>query len=179
MWRKRFKAEGWAGPHSRSRRLKNCPKRLPEAVQQSICQAGSELAAEAADGTRLCYVGPGAVLTRLAEKGIDGLPSTASIERVLRKAGMTLPRQEQEEEQVTYPRLHPTEPHQLCQVDIVPHYLKGGESVACFNPIDVVSRYPTGHDYERRHSQDAQAFLIHVRGRLGMYLGQYQLRSHY
>jgi hypothetical protein len=145
-----------------------CPKRLPEAVQQSICQARSELEAEAAEGTGLCYIGAGAVRAGLAKKGIDGLPSTASIERVLREAGMTLPRQNQEEEKVTYPRLHPTEPNQLCQVDIVPHYLQGGDAVACFNAIDVVSRYPTGQAYERRRSQDAQVFLIHVWQTIGV-----------
>lgn len=63
------------------------------------------------------------------------------------------------EEEVIYPRLHPTEPGQLCQSDIVPHFLWGGDAVACFNAINVVSRYPTGQAYEsadvlwmRRHS---------------------------
>jgi transposase len=167
-WKERFEAESWAGLHSRSRRPKSCPKRLPEAVQQSIRQVRSELESEAAEGTGLCYIGSRAVQARLAQKGIDRLPSTASIERVLRDAGMTLPRQEQEEEKVSYPRLHPTEPRQLCQVDIVPHFLKGGDAVACFNAIDVVSRYPTGQACERRRSQDAQAFLIHVWQTIGV-----------
>ena len=42
-WRSRFKAEGWAGLHRRSRAPKHCPRRLPERVRQSICQARSEL----------------------------------------------------------------------------------------------------------------------------------------
>jgi hypothetical protein len=53
-------------------------------------------------------------------------------------------------------------------VDIVPHYLRGGDSVACFNAIDVVSRYPTGQAYERRRSLDAQVFLIHVWQKIGI-----------
>jgi hypothetical protein len=53
-------------------------------------------------------------------------------------------------------------------VDIVPHYLKGGDSVACFNAIDVVSRYPTGQALTRRRSQDAQAFLTHVWQQIGI-----------
>jgi len=96
------------------------------------------------------------------------LPSTASIERVLRDAEMTHPRQKPDEEEVVYPRLHATEPGQLCQVDIVPRYLKGGDRVACFNAIDVVSRYPTGQAYERRRSVDAQAFLLHVWREIGL-----------
>jgi hypothetical protein len=54
------------------------------------------------------------------------------------------------------------------QVDIVPHYLKGGKRAPCFNAIDVVSRYPTGKAYSQRRSVDAEAFLIHVWKELGI-----------
>jgi hypothetical protein len=47
-------------------------------------------------------------------------------------------------------------------VDIVPHFLTGGERVSCFNAIDVASRYPTGQAYGRRRAQDAVNFLVHV-----------------
>jgi transposase len=167
-WWDRFKAEGWEGLHSRSRAPKHCPNRLSESVRRSIRQARSELEAEAAEGEGLGYIGSGAVRARLGKKGVDPLPSTASIERVLREAGMAHPRQDQEEEKVIYPRLQPTEPGHLCQVDIAPHYLRGGDSVACFNAIDVVSRYPTGQAHERRRSEDAQAFLIHVWQEIGI-----------
>jgi transposase len=167
-WRSRFKVEGWAGLHSRSRAPKHCPRRLPERVRQSIRHARSELEAEAEEKEGLCYIGAGAVRGKLEEKGVRPLPSTASIERVLRDAGMAHPRRDQESEEVKYPRLHPTEPGQLYQVDIVPRYLRGGDSVACFNAIDVVSRYPTGQAYERRRSVDAQAFLIHVWQEMGI-----------
>jgi hypothetical protein len=50
----------------------------------------------------------------------------------------------------------------------VPHYLKGGTAVACFNAIDVASRYPTGQAFAQRRSVDAQAFLIHVWQTLGL-----------
>lgn len=167
-WRNRFKTEGWEGLHSRSRAPKQSPNRLLEEVRQSICQTRSELEAEAEEGDGLCYIGAGAIRARLEKKGVAPLPGTASIERVVREAGMTRPYQNQEREKVIYPRLHAQEPGQLCQVDIVPHYLRGGDSVACFNAIDVVSRYPTGQAYERRRSLDAQAFLIHVWQKIGI-----------
>ncbi len=56
----------------------------------------------------------------------------------------------------------------LIQVDIVPHYLKGGERVACFNAIDVASRYPTGAAYPQRRSNEAEDFLIPVWQELGI-----------
>jgi transposase/transposase InsO family protein len=166
-WRARFKAEGWNGLHSRSRAPKHCPSRLSEEIRQSIRQARSEVEAEAAEKKGLRYIGSGAVRTRLGEKRIGPPPSTASIERVLHDARMTRPRCEKEEAG-KYPRLHPTKAGVLCQVDIVPHYLKGGDSVACFNALDVVSRYPTGEAYEHRRSVDAQAFLIHAWQEIGL-----------
>lgn len=167
-WRSRFKTKGWSGLRSRSRAPKRCPRRLPERVRKSICQVRSELEAEAEEKEGLRYIGAGAVRGRLEEKGVRPLPSTSSIERVLHDAGMTHPRRDQEAEEVKYPHLHPTEPGQLFQVDIAPRYLRGGDAVACFNAIDVISRYPTGQVYERRRSVDAQAFLIHVWQEMGI-----------
>jgi hypothetical protein len=71
-------------------------------------------------------------------------------------------------EKVHYPRLHPTEPHQLHQVDIVPHFLSGGQSIACFNGLDVVSRYPAGQQSLRKRSQDAAESLVHIWQQLGI-----------
>ncbi|MBN1994318.1 MAG: DDE-type integrase/transposase/recombinase [Anaerolineae bacterium] len=75
---------------------------------------------------------------------------------------MTRPKVCAGEEVVHYPHLQPSQPGQLCQVDIVPHYLSGGQAIACFNAIDVVSRYPAGQSFTRRRAQDAAKFLIYV-----------------
>lgn len=40
--------------------------------------------------------------------------------------------------------------------------------MACFNAIDVVSRYPTGNAYEQRRSQAAATFLIQVWQAIGI-----------
>jgi hypothetical protein len=81
---------------------------------------------------------------------------------------MTKPKEKHIEPQVEYPHLKPTQAHQLCQVDIVPHFLSGGKRVSCFNAIDVVSRYPTGQPFARRRSEDAASFLIHVWQEIGI-----------
>ena len=168
-WRARFAAEGWAGLRDRSRRPHRLARQLPEAHRQVICQVRSELEARAARGEGLKYVGAQAVRTRLKEQGLTPLPSTATIERVLRRAGMTHPRRRKKENQKTkYPRLRPQQPQTLVQVDIVPHFLQGGQRVACFNALDVVSRYPTGEAFERRRSQDAATFLLQAWETLGV-----------
>ena len=167
-WHKRFKDEGWQGLKDRSRAPKCSGNKLPDPVRDAVRQARLELEAEASLGEGLKYVGAMAVRTRLRHKHIELLPSIPSIERILREAGMTKPKEKQVEPQVKYPHLKPIQAHQLYQVDIVPHFLSGGKRVSCFNAIDVVSRYPTGQPFARRRSEDAAAFLIHVWQEIGI-----------
>ena len=167
-WETRYQREGWAGLSGRPRAPQHSPKRILASTRRQVCEARSELEAEAASGTGLRYVGALAVQTRLGEKEVSRIPSTASVERILRAAGMTRPRPSQADEKVIYPRLHPNRAHQLIQVDIVPHFLKGGQAIACFNAIDVVSRYPTGRAYEQRRSQEAAEFLVYAWRDIGL-----------
>ena len=167
-WWQRYRTAGWAGLAERSRAPRRVRRRLSAAVREKIIMARSELEAEAAAGTGLRYVGAPAVRTRLKKQGCEPLPSIASIERMLHAAGLTKPRCQVVEMEVVYPHLQPTAPHQLCQVDIVPHYLTGGTRLPCFNAIDVVSRCATGTAYEERRSQEACAFAVHVWQTLGI-----------
>ena len=160
--RKRYAEEGWDGLQDRSRAPHHVANKLPEQVRRAIRQARSELEAEAERKEGLGYIGAPAVLARLRDKKCACLPSRATIERVLRDAEMTRPHRSQAEREEHYPHLHPTEPQQLCQVDIVPHFLTGGQAIACFNSIDVVSRYPSGRQSLRRRSVDAAQSLIHI-----------------
>jgi len=167
-WWRRYQAEGWDGLSDRSRAPHRHGRKISETVQQAICFARSELEAEAATEDGLKYVGAYAIRTRLQRREITPLPSIATIERVLRARKMTRPYRKPEQAKIDYPHLNPTAPLQLCQVDIVPHFLEGGERVACFNAIDVVSRYPTGKAFSRRRSNDAAAFLVHVWQEIGI-----------
>jgi transposase InsO family protein len=167
-WRIRFKQKGWHGLQGYSQAPKSHSRRLGSTVRQAIVQARSELEAEAAAGNGLKYTGAPAVLARLDKDQVKPLPSLASIKRVLRTAGMTNRPSKQAKEKIDYPHLRPTQSHQLVQVDIVPHFLLGGVSVACFNAIDVVSRYPTGRALAQRRACDAVSFLIQVWQEIGL-----------
>lgn len=167
-WRNRYEAEGWAGLVSQSRAPKQHGRAYPKLVSQAICQARSELEADAATKAGLRYIGSTSVQAKLEEKEGQVVPSTATIERVLRAAGLVRHSIRSTEPTVKYPHLQPTKPHQLCQVDIVPHYLRGGQAVACFNAIDVVSRYPTGEPKAQRRSRDAADFLVHTWQKIGL-----------
>jgi len=168
-WRKRYFAEqDWEALCDQSRIPKNQPRKLPPEVWQAIRETRSELEAEAAEPGKLSYIDAHAILARLRKKGTTPIPSISSIERELRAAHLTRSYKAKEQEAVIYPHIHPTQPLELVQVDIVPHYLPGGPCVSCFNAIDVVSRYPTGQQSLRKTSKDAASFLMHVWQELGI-----------
>lgn len=163
-WQRRYEREGWNGLQDRSRAPKQHGRKTSGETRQAICQARSELEAEATLGTGLKYIGARAVRTKLKEtnKEMVILPSRATIERVLQAEGLTWAKASSAKSKLNYPHLQPSQPHQLCQVDIVPHYLPGGQKVACFNGLDVVSHYPTGQAFAQRRAQDAAEFLVHL-----------------
>jgi len=161
-WWGRYCKYGWAGLQEQSRTPKRQPTRLAESVRQAIRRIRSELEAEANLPDKLSYIGAPSIRARLKKEGIQPLPGVSTIEQVLRDAGMTQPRVAQMEQKVTYPQLRPSLAHQLVQVDIVPHYLSGGALVACFNGIDVVSRFPDGQQYANKSTGSALDFLVHL-----------------
>ena len=168
-WRKQFfENQNWQALRDRPRTPKSQPRKLQPTVLQAIRQTRSELEAEAAEPGKLSYIDAQAVWARLRKKGITPLPSVSSIERELRVSGFTRPYRAQEVQEVNYPHIHSTQPLQLIQIDIVPHFLPGGPCVSCFNAIDVVSRYPTGQQSTCKSSVDAANFLLHVWQTLGI-----------
>lgn len=168
-WRKLFfENQDWQALRDQPHVPKHQPRKLPDEVRQAIRQTRSELEAEAAEPGKLSYVGARAIQAWLKKKGITPLPSLSSIERELRAAQLTRPYRAESSAQIAYPHLQPTQPLQLIQIDIVPHYLPGGGCVSCFNAIDVVSRYPTGQQSLTKGSKEAANFLLQVWRELGI-----------
>ena len=124
-WRRRFQKGGWSALAGKSRAPHHHGTELPESVKQVVRQTRSELEAKTATRDGLKYIGSLAIRTRLKQKKISPIPSTSSIERILREAEMTKPRQKATP--IIYPRLRPAEAHVLYQVDHAPHYLEGVE----------------------------------------------------
>ena len=167
-WQERYEKGGWEALQDQSRAPKSHPNELPKRVKQEIRKARSELEAEAEEPGKLVYIGALAIKARLRKMRIRPLPSIGSIERELRNAGMTTPRNKEEPPKVKYPHLQPTKAQSLIQVDIFPHYLPGGKIAACFNAIDVVSRYPAGMQSSTKRSKDAVQALLHIWQELGV-----------
>jgi hypothetical protein len=167
-WRARHEHGGWSALRDQSRAPKQPRRGVSDPVKRAIRETRSELEAEAQEPGKLSYIGAQAIRSRLRRQQVAPLPSLSSIERELKAAGMVQPRQPAEPPKVDYPHLRPTRPHQLVQVDIVPHYLPGGQQVSCFNALDVVSRYPTGLPSTRKSAQDATQFLLQVWREIGI-----------
>lgn len=168
-WRQRFfEREQWADLEDRSRTPQRYPSKLAEATRQAICQARSQLEREATEPGKLSYIGAAAIQARLRKMKVTPVPSQSTIERAIRAASLTRPYQKRSEVGPVYPHLQPPCPHTLIQVDIVTHFLRGGECIACFNAIDVSSHYPTGQQYPLRRSEEAALFMIHVWQILGL-----------
>jgi transposase InsO family protein len=167
-WKDRFEQDGWAGLQAHSRTPQHIARQTATEIRQEIVRIRCELEAEAEAPDSLGYVGADAIYGRLLHQGIKSPPAVSTIERILRHAGKTRPRLPQAEKEVVYPHLKPSGVHQLIQVDIVPHYLTGGESIACFNSIDVVSRNPAGKQCANKRSRDALDFILHTWRELGL-----------
>jgi putative transposase len=167
-WQARYEQAGWAGVKERSRAPHHIARQTPASMRQEIVRVRSVLEAEAQEPDKLGYIGASAIYARLQASGRQPLPGLSTIERLLRQTGMTKPHLPQEKKEIQYPHLKPTVAHQLTQVDIVPHYLTGGESIACFNSIDVVSRYPAGKQFSSKSSANASNFLLHTWHELGL-----------
>ena len=165
-WWREYQVSGWAGLREKSRAPHQHGRRLSPAIRKAVQRARSALEAEAARGIGLKYIGGRAIRTRLKKWKTKPLPSVRSIERILEASEMTRPKESQPD--IEYPRLQPSQAHQVCQVDHMPHYLQGGQKLYCFNAIDVVSRYPTGQVFTNRRATDAAAFLIHVWQTMGI-----------
>jgi len=137
------------------------------AAQQAICRVRRTLEAEADLPQHLGYIGAPTIRNRLQTEGQSPLPSRASIERVLGQAHLTHPHAAAGDE-VHYPHLQPSQPHELIQVDIVPHFLPGGGCVSCFNAIDPVSHYPSGTQSLSKSAAVAMQFLQQVWAEQGL-----------
>ena len=158
-WRERFKEGEWAGLKSQSRAPHHQPSRTSEKAKRKILALRAELEEEAKQPNALSYIGAEAIRGRMLERCLKIVPSISTIEKVLREAGASKPRPVQAQP-IAYPRIHVERPHQLTQMDNVPHYLSGGTLVNCFNAIDVVSRYPDGQQYERKSTNEVLDFCL-------------------
>jgi transposase InsO family protein len=127
-WWRRYLEDGPEGLYDRTRANHHVTRRIPPELERAILSIRRRLQAHASPATRYSLIGPSAILAELKALNLQPLPSARTIERVLQRNGLTLPkvrlasplpRQE-------YPGPRAQASHQLHEVDLVgPVYLKG------------------------------------------------------
>jgi hypothetical protein len=167
-WWRRFNEGGWEELKSRSRAPHRHPNCISKKMQEMIVKIRRELEKEATQPDNLSYIGAYAIRGRMIEHKLKNVPSPSTIEKTLRLAGMTKPPRAEVEKKIMYPHLQIDHPHQLTQMDIVPHYLSGGALAHCFNAIDVRSRYPDGKQYAKKATNNVLDFCVKMFQNMGI-----------
>jgi len=127
IWWRRYRALGPNGLLELTRANVQ-PRRIAPDLERTILSVRQRLASQTHPGTRYSLIGASAILAELTALHIRPLPGLRTIERVLERNGVTLPRVRLAPylPQATYPAPQADESNQLHQVDGVgPIYLKG------------------------------------------------------
>ncbi len=126
-WWRRYRALGPTGLFDLTR-AKVQPRRIAPDLERSILTIRQRLTSQTHPGTRYSLIGASAILAELQALQIRPLPSLRTIERVLERNGVTVPKVRLAPflSNATYPTPQADESNQLHQVDCVgPIYLKG------------------------------------------------------
>jgi transposase InsO family protein len=127
-WWHRYLEVGPEGLYDSTRACSHVARRIPPELERTILAVRRRLQAHASPATRYSLIGAVAIRAELKSLGIRPLPCERTIERVLQRNGLTLPRvrlapllPRQE-----YPGPQARASNQLHEVDLVgPIYLKG------------------------------------------------------
>ncbi len=126
-WWRRYRALGPTGLFDLTRANVQ-PRRIAPDLERSILTIRQRLTSQTHPGTRYSLIGASAILAELQALQIRPLPSLRTIERVLERNGVTVPKVRLAPflSNATYPTPQADESNQLHQVDCVgPIYLKG------------------------------------------------------
>jgi putative transposase len=126
-WWRRYRADGPNGLFDRTR-ANGQPRRIAPDLERTILTIRQRLTSQVHPGTRYSLIGASTIVAELEALQIRPLPSARTIERVLERHGVTLPKVRLAPwvAPTTYPTPQAEESNQLHQVDCVgPIYLKG------------------------------------------------------
>lgn len=127
LWWRRYVAQGPAGLFDHTHGHAS-PLRIPPELERTILNVRHRLESQAHPATRYSQIGASAILAELQALHVQPVPSPRTIERVLQRNQITVPKVRLSHflSQATYPAPQVTASNELHQVDFVgPLYLKG------------------------------------------------------
>jgi len=164
-WVARFKAQGWTGLISRSRRPRRVWRRLVAKLAERIVALRRELEGHATRRSRYRGVGSIEIQELLRTEGRRPLPSLRTIERVLRAHGYGRRRRVRPEGSAPYPAPRATAPGDLLQTDLVgPRYLRGPRRAVRFYSLHTIAVVGRGTWTSQHRHKTSEAFCTHFVG---------------
>jgi len=127
-WWRRYLAHGADGLYDLTRANRQVTRRISPEIERTIITIRKRLEARAHPGTRYVLIGGSAIRAEMQALNVEPLPSIRTIERVLQRNGISVPRVRLAKylSGQTYPGPQAQTSNQLHQVDLVgPVYLKG------------------------------------------------------
>jgi len=128
----RYRAGGYEALERRSRRPRSCTHETPRELVEAIVALRGELQGQGHD------CGPATIAYHLAQR-MEGVPSRATIWRILRRKGLISP-QPQKRPRSSLIRFQADLPNEMWQADITHWQLAEGQHVEILNLIDDHSR---------------------------------------
>jgi transposase InsO family protein len=136
-WRRRFAAQGVDGLGEQSRRPVSCPAATGADMMAMVVDCRIELRGAGLDH------GPQSIVWTLVGRGVSGVPSRATVARILSRAGVVNPQPRKRPKSATK-RFAFSRPNECWQSDWTEWSLADGTAVAIGGTIDDHSRYVTG-----------------------------------
>jgi transposase len=155
-WVRRFRADGDDGLVGRSRAPKTQPAKTPPGVAAKVLEVRERL-----DDNPVASIGALTILAEMEREPFTPIPSTATIERILKAAGVTRPREKRQRTGVKLPLPVVTAPGIWQQSDWVQdRWLTGGIRYNSLQIGDVGSHGIAAGQYLNRTLLNAVRFLI-------------------
>jgi transposase InsO family protein len=129
----RYRAGGYEALEPRSKAPRSNPNRAPEEVVRAVVSLRAQLLCQGHDS------GAETIAYHLARQGMDRVPSTSTIWRILRREGLVAP-QPKKRPRCSLIRFEAELPNEMWQADITHWSLAGGKGVEILNVIDDHSR---------------------------------------
>ena len=163
-WMARYDPTDAVWYEDRSRAPHHRPRQTPEALEALVISIRRDLEAR-----RHAQTGAGAILWALAKLGYRLLPSTRTVNRILKRQGLVKRRTPYTPKGTAYPQSPAAAPNALHQVDRVgPRYLRGDGQFYSLNTIDLGRRKVALHPCRRKTDETMAAALVTAWQRLGI-----------
>ena len=119
FWQRRYRVDGLEGLEPRSRAPKTSPRRVSAAVEDVIIELRKELTDLGVDH------GPATIQWHLGRRGVQNVPSEATIWRVLTRRGFVVP-ELRKRPKSSFVRFEATAPNELWQADCIDWTIAAG-----------------------------------------------------